>query len=81
MNWLPIWEYLPEMHTVLVWLQWTHYSDATRTLGNSGQPMFAYRMSLNEGAVWVDAKDCVPIESAGRRVTHFMQPQPPENRN
>jgi hypothetical protein len=79
MNWCPITEYRAEMGRVVVWLSWPQYSNTMRSMSREGEFQLAYRLPLNEGAVWVDAKDCVPIETTGRRVSHFMRPDAPEN--
>lgn len=75
MTWRPASEYQPVMGRVLVWLQWLEYSG--RSMGTGGTWMIAYRMGIEGGSVWVDEPNCSPIESGGRRVTHFLQPQEP----
>jgi len=76
-NWQPISEYRTEFGRVIVWLQWPEYSAANNQMEHSGMWESAYRLVLNEGAVWVQAKDCIPIETTGRKVTHFIRPKPP----
>lgn len=75
-EWRPVNEYTAEMCRVIVWLQWPSHNG--RALEAEGMYQMAYRMALNEGAVWVDAANCIPIETTGRHVSHFMQPQSPE---
>jgi len=77
MNWQPITQYQAEFGRVIVWLSWPEYSTASNQMEHSGVWESAYRLDLNEGAVWVQAKDCIPIETTGRKVTHFVRPEPP----
>lgn len=80
MKWQPINEYYAEYHTVVVWLAWAAYSSSSKTLAPEGTWVSAYRLPLNDGqAVWVEAKDCIPIETTNRRVTHFLRPCSPSS--
>lgn len=78
MKWRPIEEYLPVMGRVVVWLSWLHYQRGSG-MGHEGMYMPAYKMALNDGAVWVDATTATPIETPGRIVTHFFAPESPES--
>lgn len=77
MKWRPISEYRLEMGRVIVWLRWPQYSSTASALMSEGMFEQAYLMPLNKGTVWVQAKDCIPIETTGRVVSHFMQPTAP----
>lgn len=64
------------MGRVIVWLEWLRYSD--QRMGTSGQWLIAYQLSAADQAVWVEETNSVPLETSGRRVTHFMKPEQPE---
>lgn len=72
MSWHPIIEYQPAMGRVVVRLEWLQY--AGQGMGKSDDWLAAYTIATISGPVWVDAKDCIPIETTGRRVTHFSIP-------
>lgn len=74
MNWQPASEYNVELGHVLVWLEWRLH--AYKEL-MTGQPYFAYQIVTRTGPVWVDAKDCTPIETTGREVTHLIKLRAP----
>lgn len=77
MNWKPISQYDPQIGRVLIWLEWaTHFRGQPNMKG--GEAQFAYIIETRTGPVWVESKDCIPIETTGREVTHFMQLTPPE---
>jgi hypothetical protein len=77
MKWRPIEEYRAEMGRVVVWLEWLEYSG--RNMGTSGVWQPAYKMQLNDGSIWVEEHGCIPMETVGRRVTHFVRPRSPES--
>jgi hypothetical protein len=64
------------MGVVIVWLSWLHYV-RSQGIGHEGSFEKAYLMGLNEGSVWVQAEGCMPIETTGRMVTHFVKPESP----
>lgn len=73
-DWRPASEYRPDMGRVLVWLAWP----PSLNFNAGGHWCPAYAMIITDGApVWVDAALCEPIETTGRRVTHFAQPRQP----
>jgi hypothetical protein len=76
-KWQPISEYNVEYGQVIVWLEWrtTAYK-----LDKTGQAYLAYQLHLsNNTNIWVEAKDCIPIETTGREVTHFCVPRSPDS--
>ena len=73
-QWRPISEYKPDVGPCLVWVQWP--------LDQGGAWYRAYTIEIKGEAVWVDAKDSIPLESTGRRVTHWAfvsSPFPPKS--
>lgn len=77
-EWEPVEDYETADGRVIVWLSWPQYSQVSLTLEPHGMFQMAYRMPLSKGAVWVGANDCIPIETKGHKVTHFMRPLPPQ---
>jgi hypothetical protein len=72
MNWQPISEYHRELGPVIVWLEWSAYRKPSG-IGKEGQFEHAYLLDVGDRGVWVQAKDCIPIETTGRTVTHFVR--------
>lgn len=74
MNWRDITEYNAEMGKVVVWLQWSE------SYQHTGSWQTAYQVATSRnGNIWVDAAACTPLETTGRRVTHFLRPQSPDS--
>ena len=73
MNWRPISEYRTDMGPVLVWLWWPQYDRTQQALSTSGDWMVAHQVIAKDAPVWVTAHDCIPCETTGREISHFMQ--------
>ncbi len=75
--WLPYSEYRPEYGRVVVWLMWGQYDSIAGRMGKAGQWVAAYQIAANGIQVWVGEHDSIPIETTGRRVTHFTMLKEP----
>lgn len=81
MTWRDVSEYQPEMGSVVVWLEWPYYIRESGGLDKSGTWLSAYGISVRDVMVWVGTNDSIPIETTGRRVTHFVVPSEPPASN
>lgn len=75
MGWQPISEYRPEYGPVVAWLSWPA---SVVTTHPNGAWVAAYQVNAGGVRVWVTQHDCVPCETTGRRITHFMVPRQPK---